>query len=129
MDHQTLARSSRLAYQLFRASAAQGQDSATLALGVLDGKRLCLGLVMEIQSGKLRNVSDLAALHLDRPLTISAESFERLWRAFAKNLHAPAAALLCDRATFEGLVTTDDKLGYLAAVGHAQPYFYRVELD
>ena len=35
--------------------------------------------------------------------TISADSFEHLWQAFASSLKPPAAALLCDRATFEGL--------------------------
>lgn len=128
-DRRTLARSSRLAFQLFRASAPWTQDTATLALGVVDGKRLCVGLVMEIESGTLRNVTNLDFLHLDTPLTISAESFERLWRAFARNLHSPAAALLCDRTTYQGLVNAADKLSYLAAVGHVQPYFYRVELD
>ena len=83
----------------------------------------------EIEAGAIRKATDLSSLQISPPLTLSAESFERLWHALSQSLQLPAAALLCDRATFKGLVGAEHKLSYLAAVGHAQPYFYRVEMN
>lgn len=124
----TLHQSAHLVYQLFRESARSTRDSATVALGVFDGKRVVVGLILQVEDDMLRTVTPLDSLQLDAPLTVSAESFERLWDALIHTLKPPAAALLCDRATFEGLVQAENKLSYLAAVGHTQPYFYRVEL-
>lgn len=124
-----LDQSLRLVSQLFYESALDTADSATVALVVLDGKRVYLGLVMQLTGDEIRSVRDFDSLHLQPPLTISAEAFERLWQSFAPGLKPPTAALLCDRSTFEGLVSANNKLSYLAAVGHAQPYIYRVELN
>lgn len=144
----SLGRSSQLGYELIRESAAnaygfarswaQGAtpetaretalDAATVALGVSDGKRMCLGLIVEIRQGEIGMVKHLNPETIGAPLTLSAESFERMWCLLGQNLNV-LAALLCDRATFEGLVDAENKLGYLAAVGHAQPYFYRVKVQ
>jgi hypothetical protein len=127
----SLDQSSQLGYQLFCESASDARDiardSATVALGVLDGKRMSLGLIVEIRQGKIGTVKAFDSAALGAPLTLSAESFERMWHALKQNLNV-LVALLCDSTTFEGLVNAENKLGYLAAVGHAQPYFYRVEL-
>lgn len=119
-------RCARLLYEMFCESAGNARPAVTLALGVLAGKRIVVGLVMEWTDETLQRVTTFDNLPIDSPLALSAESFERLWRATAGV--KPAAALLCDRATFEGLLRADNKLNYLGAVGHAQPYFYRVEL-
>lgn len=121
-----LDRCARLLYDLFRESGGHARPSVTLALGVLAGRRIVVGLVMEWADETVRRVTTFDNLPLDSPLALSAESFERMWRATAGV--KPAAALLCDRTTFEGLLRADSKLNYLGAVGHAQPYFYRVEL-
>ncbi len=125
------AQTARISYELFCESAkdtritnASPTRRTNIALGVLDGKRVCLGFVMEIINGTLANIQ---TLQFDTPLTLSAESFERLWNALAAR--KPAAALLCTRAMFEGLERAENKLSYLTAVGHTQSYFYRVELQ
>lgn len=125
------AQTARLSYELFCESASEARTATPLrarqtniALGVLDGKRVCLGYLMEITSGTL---TAFQTLQFETPLTLSAESFERLWNALAPR--KPAAALLCTRETFEGLVRAENKLSYLVAIGHTQPYFYRVELQ
>lgn len=135
----SLDESSRIGYQLFCESAVDAgnfaggfareiaRDSATVALGVLDGKRMCVSLIVEIRGGAIGTITPFDVTTLGAPLTLTAESFERLWRVLGQNLNV-LAALLCDRTTFEGLLRAENKLGYLAAVGHAQPYFYRVEL-
>lgn len=122
-----LQESAQPVYELFCESARRTGVSATIALGVFDGKRIQLGLILKVEDDTVRAVTTLDSLHLVAPLTVSAESFERLWRGFTRNLEPPFAALLCGRATFEGLARAQDKLGYLAAIGHTQPYFYRVE--
>lgn len=103
-------------------------DPASVALGVLENGRVFIGLVLEIRGGMIRTVTTFEALALDAPLAITADSFETLWKTLAQNFDPPAAALLCDRAMFEGLVNAENKLGYLTAVGHTHPYFYRIEL-
>ncbi len=118
--------SSHIIFQLLAESAGSARALMTAALVVLDGKRVVLGLVLQWQSGVVRELAAFDSLCLDAPLTLSAESFERLWIALAP--HKPTAALLCDRATFEGLAQAENKLSYLAAVGHTQPYFFRIEL-
>jgi len=129
MKHPPLDLSLRLVSQLFCESAVDASSAATMALVVLEGRRVYLGLIMELQAGAIRKATDLNSLPIELPLSLSAESFERLWHTLSQSLQLPAAALLCDRATFEGLVNATNKLSYLAAVGHAQPYFYRVEMN
>jgi hypothetical protein len=119
------ARAQRVALELFCESVGAFY-SATFALGVLEEQRLLLGLVLELRGGGIQNINSFDALTLDAPLTLSPESFERLWQAFATS--RPAAALLCSRGTIEELASQDRKLSYLAAAGPAQEYFYRVEL-
>jgi hypothetical protein len=120
-----LDRSSRPVFQLLAESAGGARALATAALGVLEGKRLVLGLILQSQNGVVRELATFDSLALAAPLTLSSDSFENLWCALAPL--KPTAALLCDRATFEGLAQAEKKLSYLAAVGHAHPYFYRVE--
>lgn len=118
-----------LTYDALQAWVSRLPDPASVALGVIENDRVFIGLVLEIRGGMIRTVTTFEALTFDAPLTLSAESFEKLWNALAASFDPPAAALLCDRATFEGLVNAENKLNYLSAVGHTQPYFYRVELS
>ncbi len=116
-----------LKYDDIREFVSRLPDPASVALAVIDNERIFIGLILELRGGMIRTVTTFEALTLDAPLDVSAKSFELVWDALAVNFAPPAAALLCDRATFEGLVNAENKLSYLAAVGHAQPYFYRVE--
>jgi hypothetical protein len=104
-------------------------DPCSVALGVIEDGKIFIGLILGVRGGMIRTVTSFEALELDTLLELSAESFERLWAALGERFDPPAAALLCDRVTFEGLVKAENKRSYLAAVGHAQPYFYRVELN
>lgn len=119
-------RCARVLYALYRESAVETGASTTLALGVLDGKRVLVGFVMEFKENALQTVTPFDALSLETPLRLSTESFERLWSTLAA--FKPAAALLCTRAMFEGLEHAEHKLNYLAAVGHTQSYFFRATL-
>src|SRR4051812_19630542 len=114
MKHVSLDESSRLGYELFWESAVDARnalhardalhagnagntvrdnarDSATVALGVVDDKRMCLGVIVEIREGGIGNVKSFELLKLGAPLTLSAESFERLWSALTEHWHALAA--------------------------------------
>lgn len=120
----TPEQSADVGYALFCESAHAVRASATIALGVWEHNHTWCGWLLEISGG---SIASIKALPLDAPLTLSAESFERLWNTLAH--HKPIAALFCTRATFEGLARAKNKLSYLTAVGHIQPYFYRVELQ
>jgi len=104
-------------------------DPASVALGVIERGRVVIGLILEIHGGMIRYVTTFEALRLDAPLELDAESFERLWDTLDAQFAPPAAVLLCDRQTFDGLIHAEDKIAYLNAVGHAQPFYYRLQLS
>lgn len=121
-------RAATLLCQLYSQGALNTCDSATVGMVALDGKRLVVGLVGELRGGKLIQVDPIEELHLNHPLALSTESFERFRQALLDRFGAPAAALLCDRATFEGLLGAPSVSQYLAAVGHTQSFFYQLVL-
>jgi hypothetical protein len=128
MKSRTCCEASRMICRLFYESARNAGDSATLALVALDGKRLVVGVVVKLNEGTIETVTPIENLQLDKPRALSAESFENFWRAFAERFHPPAAALLCDRATFRGLLHAQEKWNYLAAVARTQSFYYQLEL-
>lgn len=58
-------------------------------------------------------------------LTLTAESFELLWRALQEKFPNACVALLCDVKTFRGLCHAQDTMMFLAGIGHAHAYFMR----
>ena len=118
----------RLLRQLYCESASDAGDSATLALVALDGKRVVVEFVAQLVEGNIETVTSFQQLQLEQPRILSAEAFTNFWRAFAQRFEPPAAALVCDRATFEGLLEAQEKRTYLAAVAHTQSFYYQLEL-
>lgn len=117
-----------LRYDTLQDIVSRLPDPASAALGVIEDGEVFIGLILEIRGGMIQTVTTFEALALAAPLDITAESFEILWKALAQSFDPPAAALLCERTMFEGLVNAEDKLSYLTAVGHTKPYFYRLKL-
>jgi hypothetical protein len=128
MNTVTRQKSLRLLRQLLCESAPHASESVTLALVALDGKRVVVEFVAHFEEGNIETVTSCKQLHLDRPRILSAEAFEKFWRTFAQRFKPPAAALLCDRATYEGLLEAQEKWTYLAAVAHTQSFYYQLEL-
>jgi hypothetical protein len=88
--------------------------AATLALGVLDGPTLAIGLILELREGLIRRVTTFEALDLPpgEP-TISDESLDRLWEALGLRFAAPAGVLLCTQSVFDAWTTEEGKAGVL----------------
>lgn len=100
-------------YAAVRAFAARLPDAAALALGVIDGSELMIGLIADLRGGMIRAVTTFEALDHPPPAEVSGEAFERLWalleRRAAGGPPDPAAALLCTRAAFDAWLAADDK--------------------
>lgn len=128
MNATTRQQALQLLRQLFCESADHACDSATLALVALDGKRVVVEFVAQLVEGKIETVTSFKQLQLEQPRILSPEAFTHFWRAFAQRFEPPSAALVCDRATFEGLLNAHEKRNYLAAVAHTQSFYYQLEL-
>lgn len=89
-------------------------QSASIALGVFEGERLNIGLVLEFQRGSIVRVTTFEAPAL-QPLEprLSADFLDQLW-AQLSHIAPPAAVLLCTQAVFDGWITAEDKLVPLA---------------
>jgi hypothetical protein len=79
--------------------------AATLALGVLDGGRLAIGLILELREGLIRRVTTFEALDLPSgEPSISDASLEWLWNALGQRFAPPAGLLLCTQAVFDAWI-------------------------
>lgn len=101
-------------------------DAATVALGVLETDSIYIGLILEIRGGLIRTVTTFEALTLPQPLLLAEASLDILAQTINAKFAPLAAALLCDRATFEGWVKAGDKSAFLRAARHRQA-FWRLE--
>lgn len=88
--------------------------ATTLALGVLDGSMLAIGLILELREGLIRRVTTFEALDLPAgEPTISDESLDRLWEALGQRFAAPAGVLLCTQAVFDAWIAEEAKTSVL----------------
>jgi hypothetical protein len=87
--------------------------SASVALGVFDGVRLNIGLVLEFKDGHIVRVTTFEAPAL-QPIVpqFSADFLDRLWQQLG-NIAPPAAVLLCPQAIFDEWVTAPDKVSFV----------------
>ncbi len=88
--------------------------SASMALGVFEGERLNIGLVLEFEQGSIVRVTTFEAPAL-QPIEpcLSADFLEQLWQQL-DHIAPPAAALLCSQATFDEWITTPDKIAFIS---------------
>jgi hypothetical protein len=84
--------------------------SASIALGVFEGERLNIGLVLEFKQGSIVRVTTFEAPAL-QPIEpqLSADFLDQLW-AQLENVAPPAAVLLCDQGVFDEWIAAEDKL-------------------
>lgn len=101
-------------------------DPATVALGVLENDSIYIGLVLEIRGGLIRTVTTFEAFTLPQPLSLAGTSLDMLAHAINAKFAPLAAALLCDRAAFEGWVTAADKSAFLRAAARQHKAFWRL---
>jgi hypothetical protein len=88
--------------------------AATLALGVLDGPELSIGLVVELQAGMIRRVTTFEALDVELGAAqVSAGFLERLWVALEQRFAPPAGVLLCTQPAFEAWMAGANKIEQL----------------
>jgi hypothetical protein len=88
-------------------------ESAAVALGVFEGERLNVGLVLEFKQGNIVRVTTFEAPAL-QPLhpALAADFLDQMWQQLS-NIAPPAAVLLCTQAVFDEWITTDDKVAHL----------------
>jgi hypothetical protein len=88
-------------------------QAAAVALGVFEGGRLNVGLVLEFEQGNIVRVTTFEAPAL-QPLqpVLSADFLDHMWQQL-NNIAPPAAVLLCEQSVFDEWITTDDKIAYL----------------
>lgn len=120
-------------YAGVQAFVAQLPDAATLALGVLDGDALVIGLILELRGGLIRVVTTFEALGEPAPAAVSSAAFEHLWslleqRSSAIGSPSPAAALLCTQAAFEAWLAEDDKYAALERAAQSGAAYWRLQL-
>lgn len=99
-------------------------DPASVALGVLDKGELFIGLILEVKEKLIRTVTTFEALDLAEPLNLNEAALAALERSINEKFAPLAAALLCDRATFEGWIAAEDKSAYLKAAAQARKAFW-----
>lgn len=99
-------------------------DPASVALGVLDNGAVFIGLILEVKGKLIRTVTTFEALNLIEPLNLNEASLTTLKHSIDDRFAPLAAALLCDRATFEGWIATEDKGDYLKAAAQARKAFW-----
>jgi hypothetical protein len=87
--------------------------SASIALGVFEGERLNIGLVLEFKRGNIVRVTTFEAPAL-QPIEprLSADFLDQLWRQL-DNIAPPAAVLLCEQIVFDEWIIAEDKLAPL----------------
>lgn len=92
--------------------------SAAVALGVFDGVRLNIGLVLEFKCGNIVRVTTFEAPAL-QPLDpgLSPVFLDELWRRLA-NIAPPAAVLLCEQTVFAEWIMAEDKVAHLVRAMH-----------
>jgi len=99
-------------------------DPASVALGVLDQGNIYIGLILEIKGKLIRTVTTFEALNSLDPLNLNEASLAALERSINAKFAPLAAALLCDRATFEGWIAASDKSAFLQAAALARKAFW-----
>jgi hypothetical protein len=110
-------------YSQIKDYISQISGPASLALGVLDGEKLAIGLLVEVRDGLIRLVTTFEALPLQSPLTLSAEGLDQLWDAIGSKFAPPAAVLLCGQATFDAWIAAQNKSAFIEA---NKTFFYRI---
>ena len=87
--------------------------SASVALGVFEGLRVNIGLILEFRQGNIVRVTTFEAPAI-QPIgpAFSADFLDQLWRQL-ENIAPPAAVLLCTQATFDRWITTPEKGTFL----------------
>ncbi len=87
--------------------------SASVALGVFEGARLNIGLVLEFKQGNIVRVTTFEASAL-QPIAprLSPAFLDQLW-AQLDHIAPPAAALLCTQAVFDEWIMTPDKVAFI----------------
>jgi hypothetical protein len=87
--------------------------SSSIALGVFDGERLNIGLVLEFWQGNIVRVTTLEAPAL-QPIApqLSRDFLDQLWQQL-DNIAPPAAVLLCSQTIFDEWITTPDKVSFI----------------
>jgi hypothetical protein len=102
--------------------------SASIALGVFEGERLNIGLVLEFKQGNIVRVTTFEAPVL-QPIDpqFSPDFLDQLWQQL-DNIAPPAAVLLCTQATFDEWITTPEKIPFmLSAVQNGSALLRLVE--
>jgi hypothetical protein len=87
--------------------------SASIALGVFEGERLNIGLVLEFKQGNIVRVTTFEAPAL-QPIApqLSSVFLDQLW-AQLDHIAPPAAVLLCTQVAFDEWITTSDKAAFI----------------
>ena len=102
--------------------------SASIALGVFEGERLNIGLVLEFKQGNIVRVTTFEAPAL-QPIDpqLSPAFLDQLW-AQLDHIAPPAAALLCTQSMFDEWITTPEKIPFiLSAVQNGSALLRLVE--
>ena len=102
--------------------------SASIALGVFEGERLNIGLVLEFKQGNIVRVTTFEAPAL-QPIApqFSPDFLDQLWQQL-DHIAPPAAVLLCTQAAFDEWITTPDKVSFiLSAVQNGSALLRLVE--
>jgi hypothetical protein len=95
--------------------ASRLPPSASIALGVFEGERLNIGLVLEFKQGNIVRVTTFEAPAL-QPIKaqLSADFLDQLWQQL-ENIAPPAAVLLCEQKVFDEWIVAEDKLAPLVS--------------
>ena len=102
--------------------------SATIALGVFEGERLNIGLVLEFKQGNIVRATTFEAPAL-QPIDpqFSPDFLDQLW-AQLDHIAPPAAVLLCTQAAFDEWITAPEKIAFiLSAVQNGSALLRLVE--
>jgi hypothetical protein len=120
-------------YTGIQAFVAGLPDAATLALGVLEGAELAIGLILELRGGLIRTVTTFEALDNPAPGEVSIESLDQLWallerRSATAGAPPPAGVLLCTQAAFDAWLAADDKRAALERASAGGAAYWRLLL-
>lgn len=88
---------------------------SSVALGVIAGGEVAIGLVLKVGDGMIRMVTTFEALAVEPAPSVTAAYADRVADALGRTIAPPATVLICTQDVFDRWITDSDKRATLAA--------------
>lgn len=101
-------------------------ETTSLALGVFDDETVAIGLIIELNEGRITRLTTFEALNLQEQPTLSSAFLDQLGDALEKNFASPSAILICTQSVFEEWIEATAKTAILEQAVIEQQAFLKL---